>query len=132
MEQEVVIDSTKKLRLDYLRQANVIMREARLEKNATYLNVVEQIINDYLKTIKELHPASNEIQTSFDESIKTREKTMGEMENDTNNQIKDQKINTWEQRNIMNNAEIDLTIKMYDDRLESLWQISLKHALVPE
>jgi len=132
MEQEVVIDSTKKLRLSYLRELNALITQARLERSIAYLGAADQTINNFLFTIKDMHPAANEIQTAFDDAMKEKTKKMEEQEKESNNELSEQKINTWEFREMMNNAEINLTINEYTHRTESLWQISLKHSLVPE
>lgn len=89
-------------------------------------------IDMFLLTIKDMHPASEEIQKGFDQAMKNKESSLDEQKKEFDKLVSDQKINSWQHSEMMNNARVVGDIQEINEKLNELWQISLKHGLFNE
>lgn len=106
------------VRLEYLDTATKLIN--------TDLSATLQYIDNFLITIQDGHEATTEIQKAFDKAIIKKNNTLKNLEEET------EKLNLWERAEQRANGKAYAELQEINDRLNSCWQIAMRHGLFHE
>jgi len=113
------VKSIGRERLEFLDAAFNSLGQGNMDATVRYVDV-------FLSTIKDGHASAQEIQKEFDVAMQKKNKTLAQLQKDT------EKLGIWERADAMANGKTYIEMQEINDRLNILWQTSLKHGLFNE